>query len=166
MKSNKANIYNGFTLIEVIISIVIIGLIAVILTPILSNSTVTFNNVKNRKIIMTDNFLVLEKLSQDMDFIHNIISYDSKSIQFTTTSDTTEIIDYQLNNDGTISRKVGAGSYNLIAQNIDYSASQFTYYDVNGNIGSPVHRIRLYLLYSLNGLTSPITIDIVPYTFR
>jgi prepilin-type N-terminal cleavage/methylation domain-containing protein len=166
MNDNKLYIAKGFTLIEVIISIVIIGLIAVILTPILSNSTITFNNVQSRKTIMNDNLLVLQKLSQDLDFLHSLISYDSKSIQFTTTADTTQIIDYQLNNDGTISRKVGSGSYNLIAQNIDYSSSQFTYFDVNGNVGSPVHRIRLYLLYSFNGLTSPITMDIVPYTFR
>ena len=164
--NNNINKTNGFTLIEVIISIVIIGLIAVILTPILSNSTMTFNNVQNRKTIMNDNLLVIEKLSQDLDFLHNLISYDSKSIQFTTTDDTTQILEYKLNTDGTISRKIGAGTYNLITQNIDYNNSQFTYFDVNGNIGNPVHRIRLYLLYSFNGLTSPITMDITPYTYR
>lgn len=166
MLSKKLYCSMGYSLVEMILSVSIVGIIATTMFPFLSTTSLTFDQIETRKILITDSTIGLELVSQDLSIIHNLISANSKYIQFTTTLDTNLTIEYFLDTDGSLSRKSGFGSYQTIAENIDYNNSQFTYYDILGNAGSPVQRIRLYLLYNLNGITSPITMDIVPYTFR
>lgn len=162
----KLNMPSGYTLIELVISVVIVSVIVITLAPFLSSTNLTFNQIKTRKSIVIDNTIGLELVSQDLTMIHNLISANSKFVQFTTTLDTNLTIEYKLDSNGSLTKKMGFGTYHLVAQNIDYGNSQFTYFDANGNMGSPVKRIRLYLLYNLNGVTAPLTMDIVPYTFR
>jgi len=163
---NILNNSTGYALIEQIVSIVIIGILATSMVAFLSSTSLTFNQIKTRKALIADNSTGLEMLSEELCSMYRIISTDSKMIQFTSTSDTNLVIYYQLENDGLLTRKIGDGSFQPIAQNIDYENSLFTYYDENGNIGTPVRRIRLYLLSNLNNISSPLTLDVSPYTFR
>ena len=156
----------GSTLIEQIISIVIIGIIGSTTGMFLSSGSNIFNQFQSRKTILVDNTTCFENFSQELLFAHNLISADTKSIQFTTTSDTSLVINYKINSDSTFTRKLGNGSDNLVAKNIDFDNSYFNYYDMNDNIGTPVRRIRLSMLFSFNNDTSRSTVDISHYTFR
>lgn len=166
MTNQMKNWSAGYTLIEQIISIVIIGVIAGTMTMFLSSGSTMFNQLQSRKTITLDNTTGIENYSRELRFAHNLISANTKSIQFTITSDTNLVIHYKINSDSTFTRKLGNGSDNLIAQNIDFDNSYFNYYDINDNVGTPVRRIRLSLLFSLNNDSSRITVDIAPYTFR
>ena len=166
MKNQMKKWSPGYALIEQIISIVIIGAISGTMTMFLSNGSTLFNQFQSRKAITLDNTTGIETFSQESRLIYNLISTSSKSVEFTTTSDTLITINYEINSDGTFTRKLGSGSKYLVAQNIDYDNSYFNYYDINDNIGTPVRRIRLSLLFSLNSDSSRYTVDISPYTFR
>lgn len=156
----------GSTLIEQIFSIVIIGIMGSTTGMFLSSGSNIFNQFQSRKTILIDNTTCFENYSRELRFAHNLISADAKSIQFTTTSDTNLVINYKINSDSTFTRKLGNGSDNLIAKNIDFDNSYFNYYDIHDNIGTPVRRIRLSLLFSVNSDSSRSTVDISPYTFR
>lgn len=156
----------GSTLIEQIISIVIIGIIGSTTGMFLSSGSNIFNQFQSRKTILVDNTTCIENYSRELRFAHNLISAEPKSIQFTTTSDTNLVINYKINSDSTFTRKLGNGSDNLVAQNIDFDNSYFNYYDINDNVGTPVRRIRLSILFSLNNDSSRSTVDISPFTFR
>ena len=166
MINQMKNWSTGYTMIELIMSIVIIGVIAGTMSMFLSSGSTMFNQLQSRQTITLDNTTGIENFSQESRLAYNLISTAAKSIQFTTTSDTLLVINYEINGDGTFTRKLGSGNKNLVAQNIDYNNSYFNYYDVNDNIGAPVRRIRLSLLFSLNNDSSRYTVDISPYTFR
>ena len=74
------------------------------------------------------------------------------------------IYNYEINTDGTLTRKLGSGNKELIARNIDYSGSYFNYFDINDNIGTPIRRIRLSLLLISNNESSRFTADVAPET--
>ncbi len=156
----------GYTLIELIISIVIIGTIAGTMSLFLSSGSTMFNQLQSRKTIILDNTTGIENFSQETRLIYDLMSPAAKSIQFTTTTDTLVVIKYEINSDGTFTRKLDSGNKNLVAQNVDYNNSYFNYYDVDDNIGAPVRRIRLSLLFSWSNDSSRYTVDISPYTFR
>ncbi|MEE9571554.1 MAG: hypothetical protein V3W20_00730 [Candidatus Neomarinimicrobiota bacterium] len=156
----------GYALIELIMSFVIIGAIAGTMSMYLSSGSNMFNQLQSRKTIVLDNTTGIENFSQESRLTYNLISTGAKSIQFTTTSDTLLIIKYEINSDGTFTRKLDSGNKNLVAQNVDYNNSYFNYYDADDNIGAPVRRIRLSLLFSWNTDSSRYTVDISPYTFR
>lgn len=166
MINQMKNWSTGYALIEQIISIVIIGAIAGTMSMFLSSGSTMFSQLQSRKTITLDNTTGIENFSQESRLIYNLISTAAKSIQFTTTSDTLLVINYEINGDGTFTRKLGTGNKYLVAQNIDYNNSYFNYYDINDNVGTPVRRIRLSLLFSLNNDSSRYTVDISPYTFR
>lgn len=153
-------------MIEQIVSITIIGIIAGLMALFLSSGSAIFSQSKLRKIVALDTTAGIEIFSQESRLIHNLISATTKSIQFTTTSDIFLVINYEINSAGTFTRKLNSGNKHLVAKNIDYDNSYFNYYDINDNVGTPARRIRLSLLFSLNGESSRYTVDISPYTFR
>jgi len=157
---------DGYTMIELILSIAIIGIIATSMISFLSSTSLTFNQIKTRKQLISDSTVGLEMLSQELSHMYNLITTDSKLLRFTCTMDTNLVIGYMLDNDGFLARNEGGGTFQTVTQNVDYGSSQFTYYNESGSIGTPVRRIRLYLLSTLNGVSSPLTIDVSPYIFR
>ncbi len=166
MINQMTNWSAGYALLEYIISIVIIGAIAGTMSMFLSSGSTMFNQLQSRKTIILDNSNGIENFSQESRLTYNLISTGAKSIRFTTTSDTLLEIRYDINSDGTFTRRLDSGNKNLVAQNVDYNSSYFNYYDADDNIGTPVRRIRLSLLFSWNTDSSRYTVDISPYTFR
>ncbi|MEE8340503.1 MAG: hypothetical protein V3R52_00220 [Candidatus Neomarinimicrobiota bacterium] len=151
---------------EQILSIVIIGIVAGLMSMFLSSGSTMFSQMQTRQTITLDNTTGFENFSQETRLISNLILSDTKLIKYTTTSDPSLAITYEINSNGTFTRQLNSGTKRLVAQNIDYNNSYFAYYDASDNIGTPpIRRIRLSLLFSLNGNTSQYTIDISPYTF-
>ena len=157
---------NGFTLIELIITITIIGIIASLLATYLMVGAGVFNKVQSRKSLVINASLSLKKFNREASSTWDIISSTSKFFQFSTTLDTLLVLSYEINTDNTLTRKLGSGNKELIARNIDYNGSYFNYFDVNDNVGVPIRRIRLSLLFISNDESSRYTVDIAPETIR
>ena len=162
----KPNSQNGFTLIELIVSMVIISIIAGLLILYIINSIEAFNRVQSRKSLINDANYSLNKITREASATYNILTATTTNIRFTTTLDTNVVIDYEINNDGTFTRKLGAGNKELVSRNIDFSSSYFNYYDVYDNVAIPIRRIRLSLLYIMNDDSIRFTADISPETLR
>ncbi|MBU0530030.1 type II secretion system GspH family protein [bacterium] len=157
----------GFTLIELIVAMVIVGVIASLLVVFLMNSMNAFNRVSTRKSLILDASSSIQRFSREVSATYNIVFAGSKLFQFTTTTfDTLNVLEYEINTDGTLTRRFSGGNKELIAQNINYSNSNFTYYNVNDVIGIPIRRIRLTLLFENNNQSSLFTADVSPETFR
>ena len=157
---------NGFTAIELIIALAIVGIIGYLLAIYLSASAGVFNKVQSRKSLVINASLSLKKFTREASLTWKIVSSTSKNFQFTTTLDTFLIISYEINTDGTLTRKLGSSNKELIASNIDYNGSYFNYFDINDNIGTPIRRIRISLLLISNNESSRFTVDVAPETIR
>ena len=155
----------GYSLIEMIIAITIIGIIGSVLAMYLSTGASVFNKVQSRKSLVINASLSLKKFTREVSSTWRVISSSSKNLQFTTTADTSLIVNYEINADGTLTRKLGTGNKELIARSIDFSGSYFNYFDINDNIGTPIRRIRLSLLLISNDESSRFTVDVAPETF-
>ena len=152
----------GFSLIEAIVAIVIIGIMASLLSVYLLAGISTFDKVQSRKIVVTDASESLVKFTREVSLTYNVFNTTAKNIQLTTTLDTLLLIDYEINSDGTFTRKLGAGSKELIARNLDYNNSGINYYYLDGNL----RRIRISLALVRNGEITTFSADISPETLR
>ena len=157
---------NGFTLVELIVAMVIVGVIASLLAIYLMGSTEAFSRVQSRKSLFIDATSSIKKFTREAGSTYKIFQANTKNFQFVTTLDTNIVIDYEINNDGTLTRKLGVGNKELISRDIDYNASFFNYFDVNDNVATPIRRIRISLLFSSNNDSSRFTADITPETIR
>ena len=158
----------GFTLVELIVAMVILGVIGSLLVLYIMGSTEAFNRVQSRKSLIIDASSSLRKFTREAGLTYKIITASPVSFQFTTTLDTNLVIDYDINSNGTFTRKLGAGDWELISGGIDFDSSYFNYYDVNDNVATatPIRRIRLSLLFSRNNESTRFTADISPETGR
>ena len=157
---------DGFTLIELVVAMAIVGIISSLLIIYLMGSTEAFSRVQSRKSIIMDATSSLKKFNREASSTYNILNASTKIFQFTTYLDTNIVVDYEINNDGTFTRKLGIGNKELMSHDIDYDSSYFNYYDVNGNVATPIRRIRLSLLFSKNNESSRFTADIFPEPLR
>jgi prepilin-type N-terminal cleavage/methylation domain-containing protein len=157
---------NGYTLIELLVAISIVVIIAGSLAIYLVTSAGVFSKVQSRKSHAINASLSLKKFNREASLTWGIISSTSKFFQFTTSLDTFLIISYEINADGTLTRKLGSGNKELIARNIDYNSSYINYYDKNGNIGTPIRRIRISLLFISGDDSSRITVDVTHLNYR
>jgi prepilin-type N-terminal cleavage/methylation domain-containing protein len=156
----------GYTLIELIVAMTIIGIIVGLLVMYLMVGTDVFNKVQSRKSLVVNASLSLQKFTREVGLTWDIISATSKNFQFTTTMDTLLTHSYEINTDNTLTRKLGSGNKELIATNIDYNGSNFSYFDINDNIGTPIRRIRISLLFISNDESSRFIADVSPETIR
>jgi prepilin-type N-terminal cleavage/methylation domain-containing protein len=163
---SKTSNSKGFTLIELIVTMIIIGIIASLLAMYLIVGAGVFNKVQSRKSLVINASLSLKKFTREVSLTWNIISATSKNFQFTNTLDTLLIMSYEINADGSLTLKLGTGNKELIATNIDYNSSNFSYFDINDNIGTPIRRIRISLLFISNDESSRFTADVSPETIR
>ena len=156
----------GFTLVELIVAMVIIGVIGSLLVLYIMGSTEAFSRVQSRKSLIMDATSSLKKFDREVNATYKIFQANTKNFQFTTTMDTNIVIGYEINADGTLTRKLGAGSKELLSGDIDFSQSYFNYYDANDIVATPIRRIRLSLLFSKNNESTRFTTDISPETVR
>lgn len=165
---NKLNVSSGFTLIELIVAMVILGVISYLLVMYIMGSTEAFSRVQSRKSLIIDATSSLKKFNREAGLTYKILFAIPKNFRFTTSLDTNIVIEYEINNDGTFTRKLGAGNKEFLSRYIDFDASYFNYYDVNDNVATltTIRRIRLSLLFSRNNESSRFTADISPETLR
>ncbi len=160
------NSSSGFTLIELVVAMVIVGVISTLLIIYIMASTETFISIQSRKSLNIDAASSIRLFTREVSLTNKIYTALEKNIQFSSTIDTNMIIDYFINNDGTFTRKRGAGNIEIVSKNVDFNSSYFNYYDINDNIGTPIRRIRLSLLLRINNDSSRFTADIFPETYK
>ena len=168
---NKPNKSGGFTLIELVVAMIIIGVISSLFLIYIMSSTKAFNRVQSRKSLIIDAASCMKLFSRETSITDTIITATSKNIRFKSNIYTNVIIDYEINNDGTFTRIKGDGEQALLSRDINFEDSYINYYDVNDievddGITTNIRRIRLSLLLNRNNESTRFTADIFPETFR
>mgnify|MGYP003394064802 CR=1 FL=1 len=147
----------GFTLIEVIIVITIVGIVSVIIGSMLLGVVKAWTFKINRNDILWDGRIALDRITREIRTVKNNTSVTTaSSSQFRFTDAGNKDITYSLSS--TNLNRTENGTANLLAA--DVSALTFTYYDTNGNtIATPtvspsatnIRRVRINLTLTKNG---------------
>ena len=123
---------DGVSLVEITVTIVLIGIIAGVTARMLVTGAGAFNSVSSRNDVLHSNRISMEMLMKDLRAIkskNHILTATSSQLIFININD--EQINYSFSN-GTLYRNSNMNVEGL-------SAFQITYYDDNGNvINSPV----------------------------
>lgn len=164
--TNGFNESSGFTMIELVVAMVIVGVIASLLVIYIMGSTEAFSRVQSRKSLIIDATSSLKKFTREAGLTHSIITATGTNFRFTTTLDTNLVVDYEINNDDTFTRRLGGGNKELISRDVEFNNSFFMFFDVNDNVATPIRRIRISLLFTRNNESSRFTADVSPETLR
>ena len=148
---------NGFTLVELVIVIVIIGISASILGFMLLGTVKAWTFKFNRNDILWDGRLALDRMTRETRTIKNSTSVTTASAaQFRFTDAGNKDITYSLSS--TNLNRTEDGTANLLAENV--SSLNFTYYNSSDTaIPSPavspaatdIRRVRINLTLTKNG---------------
>tara|TARA_Y100000996_G_C22435701_1_gene607603 strand:+ start:226 stop:789 length:564 start_codon:yes stop_codon:yes gene_type:complete len=171
--------HNGFTMIEIVIVIVLIGVIGSMAASILSQGSDIYVNETNRQGFVSEarsSFWRIIRETQGQvspkDFsnsgINNLGLKNSKG----------ESIDFLKESTGSFKRKINDGSYKILSDALSFSQSSFSYFDNNFNLITPsqsnlsdeeaktVHLIKLDLTFLENQDTIFLSSYIYPNNFR
>lgn len=156
----------GFTLIELIMSLTIIGIMAILTAPLLAVSVDAVNLKMSQSDINELTQLSLAKMTRDIRRLRDI-----QSIQTATATDlifldkSNNTIRYFFNGTNLLYDLNSAGSQTL-ANNLQSGGSAFTYYDQSGAvIGTPtvgllidsnIRRVQIKLVFLINGQAYPV----------
>ncbi|MCG2716572.1 MAG: prepilin-type N-terminal cleavage/methylation domain-containing protein [Candidatus Marinimicrobia bacterium] len=133
MSINKRHNDKGFTLVEVIVSILIFGIISILLGRLIVTGANVYESIFNRKEIKDNLYLAQRKLNIDLFGLRDIqhISYADKTIlRFINSSLDTIQYRYQ---SGKLYRNQNSDGEHPIAQYLTDSTS-FSYYTIQGSI--------------------------------
>lgn len=152
MKKNK-----GFTLIEVIIVIIVIGIVSVIIGSMLLGVVKAWTFKFNRNDILWDGRLALDRMTREIRAIKNSTSVTTAtSSQFRFTDTGNKDITYSLSS--TNLNRTENGTANLLAENV--SGLTFTYYNSSDAVipspavspsATDIRRVRINLMLTKNG---------------
>ena len=163
---------NGFTLIELILVITIIGIIAGVVGFVLFGAVDAWTFKFNRADLLADGRLAMNRMVREIREIKNrgnVTTAKSSEFRFINTSDVD--IKYKLDK-GDLLNRTEDGTKNLLAE--DVSDLTFTYFDSDGaTIDKPdtnpdatdIRRVRINLCLTKNGENVYLQSDSVPRNF-
>ncbi len=161
----------GFTLIELIIVITIIGIIAGVVGYILLGTVDAWTFKANRNDLLWDGRLAVNRMVREIREIKDLTSVttaSSSQLRFTNINNNS--ITYSLSGAGL--NRTKDGTANILAQNV--SSLSFTYYDSGGaSIATPavspsatnIKRVRVNLTLTNGGQNFYAQSDSVPRNF-
>jgi prepilin-type N-terminal cleavage/methylation domain-containing protein len=165
---------NGFTLIELIIVVTIIGVIAGVVGFILLGAVDAWTFKFNRADILADGRLAMNRMVREIreiKILTSVTTATSSEFRFTIDDSGSDVdITYEL--DGTDLDRTEDGTTNVLAQ--DVSALSFTYYDSDGDtISSPavnpsetdIRRVQVDLTLAKNGENVYLRSQSIPRNF-
>ena len=148
---------NGFTLIELVVVISVVGIISTIVGSMLLGTIKAWTFKFNRNDILWDSRLAIDRMTREIRTIRNTTSVTTaSSSQFRFIDAGNNDITYSMSS--TNLNRTENGAANLLAENV--SSLVFTYYDTNGNtIAVPtvspaatnIRRVRINLTLTKNG---------------
>lgn len=124
----------GFTMIEAIIGIFLIGILSSIMAMVLNTSFKIVAGVQNRKTMLMDGSISVNKFSREYDQVidENSLQYaDEKKIRFNIGQGVT--LEYELDNDKLYRKIVGQGEKQVLTQSVVVASSVFKYFGSNNN---------------------------------
>lgn len=161
----------GFTLIELVIVIVTVGIIAGIVGFILLGATNSWRFASLRKDILWDGRLAMNRMVREIKEIKNLTSVttaSSSQFRFTRVDDSD--ITYSLS--GTDLNRTESGTSNLLAENV--SGLTFAYYNASGGqivtptvspLETDIRRVRINLTLTKNVENIYLQSESVPRNF-
>jgi len=152
MKKNK-----GFTLIEVIITITVVGIVSVIIGSMLLGIVKAWTFKFNRNDMLWDGRLALDRMTREIRTVKDSTSVTTAtSSQFRFTDTGNKDITYSLSS--TNLNRTENGTVNLLAENV--STLTFTYYNSSDAVipnpavspsATDIRRVRINLTLTKNG---------------
>ena len=122
----------GFTRIEAIISIMLIGILSGIVAMVLNASFKIVAGVQNRKTMLIDGSISINKFSREYGHVvdENSLQYaNEKKIRFNIGQGIT--LEYELDNDKLYRKIVGQGQRQILTQSVIVASSVFKYFERN-----------------------------------
>ncbi|GEM_PF-353030 len=123
---------DGFSLIELIISISLTAILSGIVALVVNNSFRIVEQVQSRKTLVLDGVSSVNKFDRDLRYLSGnsaLLVGDAAAMKFQNTMGNT--VEYQLSNGGLYRRVLGQGNSRLLAKDINTAISGFKYYDRN-----------------------------------
>lgn len=135
MENKTQNAVTGFTLVEVILTIVILGIIGALVGPILKSGVKSYNLIYSRKAALGQARFAMERMVDEMRLIRStsdITTWTQSNLQFNIPNESA--ISYSLSGNNLLRK--GA----ILADGV--TLLQFSYLDSNGNQAGAVGDIR------------------------
>jgi prepilin-type N-terminal cleavage/methylation domain-containing protein len=161
----------GFTLIEIIIVITILGIIAGVVGFILLSTIDAWTFKFNRFELLSDGRLAMNRMLREIREIKDLTSVttaSSSQFRFTNVND----VDVTYSLSSTNLNRTEDGTANVLAGNV--SSITFTYYDANGDVISiptvspgttDIRRVRINLTFTKAGENVYLQSESVPRNF-
>lgn len=127
----------GVSLIEMVIVILIIGIMAGVVGPLLLNATRSANLASDLSTLNTQGQYTMSRISEDIRNTASIQSAAANSLSLTTLAG--DSIAYSLDNNNYLIRNIDGTAGKLSA---NASALNFSYYDANGAVTSTIENVR------------------------
>lgn len=124
----------GFTMVEAIIGIMLIGILSGIVAMVLNASFKIAAGIQNRKTMLIDGSISINKFSREYGHVvdENSLQYaNEKKIRFNIGQGIT--LEYELDNDKLYRKIVGHGQRQILTQSVVVASSVFKYFERNNN---------------------------------
>ncbi len=124
----------GFTMVEAIIGIFLIGILSGIVSVVLNASFKIAAGIQTRKTMLIDGSISVNKFSREYGQVidKNSLQYaNEKLIRFSIGQGIT--LEYELDNTKLYRKIVGYGQKKILTQSVVDGSSMFTYYDRDNN---------------------------------
>ncbi len=125
---------NGFTLIELIISMLLMAIVSGLLASIIAVNFKTMSDVSDRKKMVTRGMLAVNMFERELGMLKdstNLVIADDQQLQFNDKYGNTW--DYSVTLNTLTRQEVGVGSAMILAYPVINADTKFHYYDINNN---------------------------------
>ncbi|MEA3286755.1 MAG: prepilin-type N-terminal cleavage/methylation domain-containing protein [Candidatus Marinimicrobia bacterium] len=125
---------SGFTLIELIISIILMGIISGLLASIIAVNFSTMAEISDRKKLVTRGMLAIDLFERELGMLKdstNLVIADDQQIQFNDKYGNTW--DYSVSSATFTRQEVGVGSAITLASPVINADTEFHYFDGDNN---------------------------------
>jgi prepilin-type N-terminal cleavage/methylation domain-containing protein len=130
----KSRLASGFTLIELIIAIVLMGIVSGLLASIIAVNFSTMSEVSDRKKLVTRGMLAINLFERELAMLKdstNLVIADDQQIQFNDKFGNTW--DYSVSSTTLTRQEVGVGSAVALASPVINADTEFHYFDGDNN---------------------------------
>ncbi len=129
---------DGYTMMELLISIVLIGVLSTVISFTLVNAFKAIDHAQRRKDLALDGTHAAETFRRDMSLAKDSLSFyqaSDKLVRFKAANN--QIVEYQLSHTYLYRSITGIGGPSVLAGNVNVTNSSFHYFDRNDNELNP-----------------------------
>ena len=172
----KSKHAHGFTLIEVVIVIAVMGIFGLITTDMLANATKIYSSsIKHQKFI-SESRSSFNRILRDITIQKNHTSFFGSSLKkINISTSQNELMNYELNNNGTIKTNnslIPNANNEVLTDILDYESSNIYYFNKNKDVLNPeqdlsqIEYVEIDLSFNHEGQNMRFKGISFPYNFR